>query len=239
MTASQHDWIVFHRVRFPTIVDAFAATFSAPQHAHFFRFGPSRVALDGDAPILQGNEWAGISVFRSREHAEAAVAEPQKHLEFVNEAEEHWVALLLPFTHRGEVNFDGTLHEDDAIKVADTDPDGPLFVITTAGFHPSPQFSHRLGNFLRGVHRVLTFFDQESGNICNGFIFAPDKFDGITYSIWKDDKSMMDTTYRDGVHKKYLQAHLKEPMFDRSSFTRARIAKANGSWNNIDLPPVK
>jgi hypothetical protein len=59
--------------------------------------------------------------------------------------------------------------------------------------------------------------------------------DGITFSLWRDDASMMAAAYRPGVHRTQLDRYRVEHTADRSSFTRARIMCCSGTWDGIAI----
>ncbi|MEP2027781.1 MAG: hypothetical protein ABJI96_03615 [Paracoccaceae bacterium] len=53
-------------------------------------------------------------------------------------------------------------------------------------------------------------------------------------SIWLNDASMRSAVYKDGLHKEQMDRHNATPMFDRSSWTRARIVSIEGFWDGKD-----
>ena len=71
-----HDWITFHRLRFPKPVSAHQRTFPPVAGADCWLFGPHYdVGPDG---MLTGvsDTWCGVGIWHSREAAEAMVPRP-------------------------------------------------------------------------------------------------------------------------------------------------------------------
>lgn len=45
---------------------------------------------------------------------------------------------------------------------------------------------------------------------------------------------MIGAAYKSGIHKAQLERHQSSPLFDHSSFTRARILASKGTWDGTD-----
>jgi len=164
-------------------------------------------------------------------------AAPERHLPFLDRAVEAWHALVLPVTHRGAVNWRGTVQSDSAVTPAPDDPGGPLVVFTSAGYAtPSHEDLPRIRKFLVEVDRVRNFYATLPGNIRRAVFngFGVDGHEGLTVSLWRDDAAMLAAAYQDGHHRDQLNAHRKAEMFDHSSFTRARILASKGLWDGVD-----
>lgn len=196
------------------------------------------MTLDSDGlPLWDSDTWCGLVIHGSQTEAEAMFNAPEGHLPLISTAVEHWHALAIPVTHRGSVNFGGEVEDNSTITTASDDPKGPLMVLTTAGYITSDaETIRRIQHFMRGVGDVLGFFGEQDGNVRRDvFNGGFDQKEGFTVSLWKNDEAMMKTAYWQGVHRTMMDESRDGSMFDRSSFTRARIVSSSGSWDGDPL----
>jgi hypothetical protein len=227
-----HQSITFHRIRFPSPISALERKFEAPALPDCWRFCPSQHLGDDALPPLQSDTWYGLGIYDRREIAETMFAATREHLPFLAEAVEDWHAVLVPFTHRGRVNWRGTVEDGTAIRVSSDPPTGPLAVITSAGYVRTPDLKPRIVRFVKGIQDVLDFYGAHKGNLrrasTNGGF---DARDGFTVTIWRDDKAMNQAAYGEGTHRTLMDISRDGSLFDRSSFTWARIVTSSGSWD--------
>jgi hypothetical protein len=236
MSESNHDWIVFHRVRFSSQNDGIGHPFAGPKGAEVWRFYPACPLGEDGLPTFVSDEWGGFGIYRSREAAEEVFENPQDHLGFLGEATEAFHALLSPYAHRGAVNWRGTVLEDTSIA-AGADPGGPLMVLTSAGYaNPGPNDLPRMKKFVHEVRQILDYYSTLSDNVRNAVFSGArvDGGDGVTVSVWKSDEAMMAGAYKTGHHRAQIDYHRHASLFDRSSFTRTRIVASRGTWNGTD-----
>lgn len=235
MSTTQHDWLVLYRVRFKQTVKAETTHFDAPNKADLWRFGPENVGLDSNGfPYLKARAWGGFALYTEPEVAAAHAAAPLSALKISHEIEQIWSALLLPIAHRGEVDWRGRIESSTAIRPAESDPGGDLAVITSAGFdsHEPSEFP-RIANFTRNSDRIMRDFKSIKENIQSSIFYAMhDGQEGLTFSLWQNDQAMRDAAYMSGHHADFVKDHLKHPMMDRISITRARVIRSYGDWTN-------
>lgn len=235
---NDHDWLTLHRVRFANVIDGTGNPMPAPRNARLWRFAPEGEPVRADGHRDCANTaWGGFASYTSKQDAEAVFADPQAHMPFLDQAVEAWHALVIPYAHRGEVNWSGTAQADSAIRVAATDPKGPLVVMTTAGYtDPTPVDEERVKDFLAGIDRVLDFYGTLPGNLRRGLYAggAVDGREGNTMTLWRDDRAMISAAYKDGEHKAQMDSHASFTMFDRSSFTRGRVVASKGAWDGAN-----
>ena len=232
MSKSEHDWITVHRARFAEPVDATTQDYSVPA-----RLSCARIGIDTDLgsdgmPISRSAIWGAWSICENRAAAEEIMRDPSSHFPLLKRATECWNAMLIPYSHHGSVNWRGTIEDGTAIRVAN-DPGGDsVAVITTAAIAADPQEAlPRIVDFLANVWRARDHLVSCNGNV-GAALFAPcDDLVGITFSLWRSDATMASAAYGSGVHQDLILRHRQAPMFDRSSFTRARIVESNGSWD--------
>lgn len=233
-----HDWLTLHRVRFPEVVDGVGKPFPGPAAADLWRFAPQSATNDDGLVTFAHEIWGGFGLYPSREAAEEVLHAPDQHLPFLDQTVEAWHALAVPYAHRGVVKWRDEVETDSAISVASSDPKGPLVIMTTAGFTlpPDPDGMARIVDFVQGVLDVQEHYGTLPGNRRRGVFSAGgvDGREGCTMSLWESDADMLNAAYRSGVHKEQLARHQAEPMFDRSSFTRARVIASKGMWDGSD-----
>ena len=228
---------MFHRVVFENETDGNNSPLPGPDAAGAWRFYPALPIGPNGLRSNISSEWGGFGIYTNRRAAEEVYANPQDHLPFLDQAREQWHALLLPFAHRGRVNWRGDLRDETSIAAATADPGGPLLVLTSAGYeNPGPEDFERIGNFNIHVDKVLDFYAQLPGNIRSAVFNGGgvDGIDGLTASLWQNDAEMMQAAYRPGHHREQMEYQRTTGHFDRSSFTRTRILASKGTWDGAD-----
>jgi hypothetical protein len=229
---SDHHWLTVHRARFADDVAGARHFSSGLANAICWRLGGNSVLEKNGVSLSTDSVWGMLSVFGRKQEAKAAVDTPLQHFPFLADAVESWHALLVPYSHHGSVNWRGTDGSEFNIKVASRDPGGPLAVLTTAGYAScSAEKFAQLDNFLNENERGLEAFGQSSGHVRGGFFVSDDSGDGVTCTLWKDDKEMLNALYGSGVHRELIASHANRQLFDRSSFTRTRIIQTSGKWD--------
>jgi len=150
--------------------------------------------------IFVSDQWVGFSIRSDGADAQAVFDAPEELLPFLGDAVEAWHARLIPYAHRGEVNWRGTVMSGTSMSVADADPGGPLVILTSAGYdNPGPEDLPRIREFWRGVNDVVGFYSGLPGNIRRGVFSGAkvDGHDGATVSPWTDDPSMLGAANQD------------------------------------------
>ncbi|MGD9600337.1 MAG: hypothetical protein AB7O21_00500 [Gammaproteobacteria bacterium] len=233
----RHHWLTMHRVRYARPVDQADMLLGGPATAECWRVGrDARLATDG-LPVSASEHWGAFGIYEDRAAAETVLTSPTAHLPFLEDATEAWHALLLPFSHRGEVNWRGRVEISAAIRVG-KDPGGPLAVLTTAGHDLSIAGAMpRLVEFVRRTYAIRSHFEGLPGNLRSALMTPGDACDGTTFTLWQEDAAMLRAAYAGGLHAETLAQHRERSMLDRASFTRARVVASRGTWGGCD--PVR
>jgi hypothetical protein len=237
MTTDEHDWIMFHRIRFATPIDGNRKPFPGPRKAEVWRFYPASALGANGMRTNISDEWGGFSLYATRSDADEVLQDPGYHLPFQENAVEAYHALLVPYAHRGEVNWRGEVKDNETFSTAQSDPGGPLVVITSAGYNnPGPTDMPRIANFQREVDNVKAHYATLPGNIRRAVYSGAgvDGHDGMTVTLWQNDAAMMSAAYKPGYHRTQMEYQRKTVHFDRSSFSRARIISSIGTWDGSD-----
>jgi hypothetical protein len=224
-----------HRIRFGQITTADMLDLThKPAEALSWKIGTTG-PVGPNGYRLPGDVWCAVGLYADRTAGEAAVENPGEFLPFLGQAVESWHALLLPMMHRGECNALDRDCPGTIFEVATTDPEGAgaaCFVLTTAGYIFGPDLKmERVIDFRRNVDRTNEWLRTADGYLASQ-VFTPRTFgdDGFTFSLWRDDASMLAAAYRPGLHRSQIDRHKAEDVFDRSSFTRLRLLRSLGEW---------
>lgn len=239
--SSQHHWITLHRIKFPKPVAALERAFETPEGPECWRFAPGHNLGDNNLPTWTADTWCGMGIFDTKEAAQAMFDDPATAFPACSEAVEQWHALALPVQHRGEVNWRGNVESNCAIKSAPEDPEGPLIVITSAGFDDpgNPRELPRISRFVVKVSEAIEFLGAQPGNLRRAvFNGGFDGKEGFTLSLWESDDAMLKAAYQSGHHRTLMDETRDGSVFDRSSFTRLRILDSKGSWFGNPLTAV-
>jgi hypothetical protein len=237
MSANDHDFIVFHRVRFASPIDGVGRPLPGPKSAEAWRFYPASPLGPDGLPTYASDEWGGFGIYTSRTAADEVFANPADHLEFLGDTVEAFHALAIPCAHRGKADWRGALLENATFVAAPSDPGGPLMVITSAGYlNPGPDDLPRIRKFVHEVREVEAWFATLPGNIRRAVFSGPrvDGRNGMTVSLWQSDEAMMAAAYRPGYHRSQIDHQRAFGVIDYSSFTRARILASRGTWDGSD-----
>lgn len=221
-------WLRFAEIQTPETLDLSPR----PPGAASWKLGPDGAAAP-DGSRQPSNVWCAVALYPDQADAVRAFEDPAAFLPFLDTADEHWHALLLPIAHRGECNHLDRGNPGLLLAAHDDDPGGPLVVMTTAGFVIGPQLDMaRVVDFRTNVDRIRTFAEAAEGNLARQ-VFAPHTFgdDGVTMTVWRDDASMSAFAYRPGHHRSQIDRYKREQTADRTSFTRFRALRTSGSWN--------
>lgn len=226
-------WAVVHWLRFEGARRAADLQLaSEPKGALSWKVGQDWSA--SESGLRSGSRiWCALALFTDLQHAEAAFDEAETYLPDMVAASEVWSALLAPFAHKGECNHLNRFEPGALFAVEPGERSGPVFVITTAGFHLRARRDfQRVIDFRREVDRMRSVIDNSDGSLAHQ-VFAPldAEDDGVTMSLWRDDQAMLGFAYRPGAHRVQVDRQKSDQTVDRSSFTRFRLLRTWGSWN--------
>lgn len=223
---NNHDWLTLHRVKFAKEIEGPSNPMKGPEQAEIWRFGPESPLGEDGFRTNVSDSWGGFALYSCREQAEEVFENLHRHLPFLDHAVETWHALVVPYAHRGGVDWRETVQYDSAIRVAPKDPKGPLVVMTTAGYDdPGPNDFDRIKKFNRGIDDVLAHYGGLPGNLRRALHSGAG-----TMTLWQDDQAMIAAAYKSGGHKTQMGNHNASPLFDYSSFTRGRVMLSKGTW---------
>lgn len=140
---------------------------------------------------------------------------------------------LRPFMHRGSINW---LDPVDPGPIFEAHPKplimSPVVVMTSGGFvEPGTQMG-RVSRTITNTVMVAEEALKSSGlRFLRVFSLCDNFGDPITFTVWESENDMMKFAYRPGEHSKRAQPQLDSDFhFDRTSFTRFTVERAEGEW---------
>lgn len=139
-----------------------------------------------------------------------------------------WRAILEPYRHTGSANWlEPEAPAELFACVSQADRDGPVAVLTTAGWE---QMDKRVFAFAADASAVRASWASAPGLTLKYFPYLGGTWDLCTFSLWESARAMQAAAYRQGRHRETMMKHLASPYGDRSSFTRFRIVDSHGDW---------
>jgi hypothetical protein len=152
------------------------------------------------------------------------------------EAAEVWAAVLRPYRHVGQCNYldQSTPGPLFAALESASDPSGPIAIVTTSGWRLGNTLDMtRVHQFSNGVLAVRASMTGIEGLHSQQSFFFPGvlQHDPLTVTLWRDSASARAFAYGPGVHKAQMLRQREQNLADRTSFTRCRILRAEGTWH--------
>lgn len=235
METMGYSWLTVHRARFAQPRGPDEVDLIGPPSAAAWRCGP-------DAPINStgfrtdvSDIWGGLAFHTDEKSARETLNQPTRDLPFAAHATEIWHGLLAVVAHRGEIHLSTRDQARLGFVPLARDPGGVMAVLTSAGYKAYDETqTTRIRDFLKKVEEVRAFYAGLEGNVVRQLFNFHNTPDGVTFSVWRSDRAMMQAAYKDGAHRQFIDQHKAKPMFDRSSFTRVRLLDSRGSWGGID-----
>lgn len=176
-------------------------------------------------------------IFGLHDSLASAVELHERRLEFapwIEPAKEIWSAVLVPVRHVGKANY---LNRNEPGPLygcpPDAMPEGPLVVLTTAGFERTGDWMERAKAFGDGVNavRISMFGARGLLSTQSFFMHGGNSEDGLTVTLWNSFAEMREAMYGAGVHKDWLLKQKAGGLADRTSFTRCLIERSAGAWH--------
>lgn len=230
----QLTWATFHRWEFEQPLDAADFSIDAPLGAHLWLCGSDSPRGDNGLRTRISTVWGGTAFYEGEEAASKVIGEPLQAFTVLPPSLESWHTLLLPIRYSGETNW-FTLG-NSTLSLSPTDPGGAVAVVTSAGFNSrAPDQLPRIARFSEKVDQVRAWFGSLEANIVAGnYGSTMAGADGMTFSLWKSEKSLVEAAYQPGVHRDRIDEQKFYHLSDRTSFIRARALRSHGTWGGID-----
>ena len=200
----QLTWATFHRWEFNQPLDAADFSIKAPLGARLWLCGPDSPQGDNGLRTRVSTVWGGTAFYEGEAAAYKVIDDPLQAFCTLPPLVEHWHTLLLPIRHRGETNW-FTL-ADSALCLSSTDPGGAIAVVTSGGFNSrAPDQVPRIARFSEKVDQVREWFSTLESNVVTGN-YGPtmDGADGMTFSLWKSEQSLVEAAYQPGFHRERI-----------------------------------
>ncbi len=145
---------------------------------------------------------------------------------------------LRPYTHRGSINW---LDPISAGPIIEPHPKpvaiSPVVVLTSGGFSAPESQMERVGRTIS--HTVTVAEDALKANglkFRRVFSLCANFGDPITFTVWESEDDIARFAYQSGEHLDRAKPQLdSEFHFDRTSFTRFTVKRAEGEWEGVQL----
>jgi hypothetical protein len=181
-----------------------------------------------------------IGLHADETSAHRALDDRRELAPWFEDAAEIWSAVLQPFRHTGVANYldralPGALFESLGPQPA---AGAPIVVVTSAGWTVGENFDmNRVREFSTGVMGVRASMSGVAGLLSQQSFFFPRvlEHDPITVTLWRDTASARAFAYGPGVHKEQMQRQNDQGLADRTSFTRCRVVRGEGTWHGRPL----
>lgn len=226
-------WITMHRWNFdkrylwPDVHE------NCPTGAHHHIIGRGAIYGPDVAPVHEDLSWGCMVFHETRASADTLLDAPAQGFPNMPDAAEDFHVLLSPIKFRGETTWFS--RADSSLVLADKDPGGPVAVLTSAAYNDPDD--PRAPAFWAQVAKVRLWYDSLPGNIVQSdYNCENGPGEGMTFTIWRDDKSLTEAAYGPGQHRTEMDYQFKGTPghFDRSCFLRCRIVRHLGTWNGKD-----
>jgi hypothetical protein len=155
---------------------------------------------------------------------------------FFEDAVEVFGAVLKPFRHLGECNYLDPATPGPMFTMAESavDPAEPIAIVTTVGWTLGEGFDmNRVADFGVGALGVRASMTGMEGLHSQQSFFFPGllKHDPITVTLWRNSAAARAFAYGPGLHRDQMQRLRQKNLADRTSFTRFRILRSEGTWH--------
>lgn len=171
---------------------------------------------------------------------ESAIAFHERKMEaapWIHSARNIWSAVLTPIRHVGRANFLTPQEPGQLFDCSpDAVPDGPLVVLTTAGFDRTEDWMERARRFGDGVTAVRIWMAGTPGLLSTqSFMMGGGNGeDGVTVTFWSSFADLRSAMYGAGPHRDWMLRQKEGDLADRTSFTRCAVERSSGSWPGIE-----
>lgn len=198
--------------------------------------GADNVAAGTPSTSPTASVWVGLGLHADERSATELFAAGTAAVPWSAGAAEHWVGLLAPMAHRGEVDWVDPLVPGPAFETATRRPTGPFVAVTSVGWILDERFDPtRVADFDIGVERVRAGMDDVDGlGAHHGFDVHGSSADGFTVTFWRDDTALRAFAYRPGEHQRQVDRFRALGTADRTSFTRFEVLDHRGTWRGGD-----
>ena len=145
---------------------------------------------------------------------------------------------LRPYAHRGSINWLDPVNAGLIFEPHQKPPTvSPVVVLTSGGFTAPETQMERVGRTVTNTVMVA-----ENALKANGLTFrrvfslCANLGDPITFTVWESEDAIANFAYRPGDHLDRVKPQLESTYhFDRTSFTRSTIERAEGEWEGVRL----
>ncbi|MFT4564306.1 MAG: hypothetical protein ACI9BW_004069 [Gammaproteobacteria bacterium] len=200
------------------------------RRADSFRIDGS-IAADADV-------FAHIALCEDRSNCEDVVEELISEAKQVTGLAESIQLCLRPYMHRGSINWLDPINAGPIFEPHTKPAEiSPVVVLTSGGFSAPESQMDRVGRTVSHTVTVAEDVLKADGlNFRRVFSLCEELGDPITFTVWDSEENIAKFAYQSGQHLNRVKPQLdSEFHFDRTSFTRFSIERAEGEWEGVRL----
>ena len=145
---------------------------------------------------------------------------------------------LRPYMHRGEINWLDAVNPGPIFEPHNKPPTvRPVVVLTSGGFKAPETQMERVGRTISNTVMVAEDALKANGlQFRRVFALCTNFGDPITFTVWESEDDITKFAYQPGEHLDRAKPQLDSELhFDRTSFTRFTIERAEGEWEGLRL----
>ena len=145
---------------------------------------------------------------------------------------------LRPFMHRGTINWLDPVNPGPVFEAHEKPPIvSPVVSMTSGGFREPGTQMERVSRTISNTVMVTSDVVKAAGlRFRRVFSFCGNFGDPITFTVWKSENDIVKFAYRPGEYLERARPQLDSDFhFDRTSFTRFMIDRAEGEWEGVRL----
>jgi hypothetical protein len=238
MTPASH--ISLSLARFDTLRQATAIELAPCKDALFHALGADTRAAATEPASQEAFTLVLIGLHEDEGSANRAMDDRRRLAPGFAEAAEVWSAVLHPFRHTGAANYLDRTSPGEVFGSLGPQPaaDEPIAILTSSGWSTGEGFDmNRVREFSTGVMAVRMAMSGIAGLISQQSFFFPRvlEYDPMTVTLWRSTAAARAFAYGPGVHQAQMQRQKAQVLADRTSFTRCRISRSEGSWHGVSF----
>jgi hypothetical protein len=186
----------------------------------------------------EANVFCHIALCDDKRTCDEATEELIREAKIIDGVAESIQLSLRPFMHRGTINWLDPVNPGPIFETHEKPPiTSPVVILTSGGFVEPGTQMERVSRTITNTVVVAEDALKSNGlrfrrvfSLCGNF------GDPITFTVWESENDMVKFAYRPGEHSERAKPQLDSDFhFDRTSFTRFTIDRAEGEWEGVRL----
>lgn len=226
--------MTLHAFLLPAERKAKVPTIPAPAECSRWIPGTDMDWQDNGMPQRRATHRYWLGVWNSSDDADAFMSNAGQFFGALSDAEDAWHAKLLPYMHRGTLQWGDLSSPPNVFGGFHAKPAAACPILLMTSVKPRRELDKAIlfGNTVSEVRRTV---QKADGLILEMLLLTSDfeNFDGGTLTLWKNEMSALNWAYRGDAHKHAMKLDHEKDLMERSSFARFAVDKSIGTWNGV------